>query len=226
MPKRFYLFICTFLAVMTPLSVHATLSVVNTNSDEDILYDDALDIYWTKNANLNEGKMTWQDAVNWINGLNKSGYGGFNDWRLPFTPDGFSEEDGWLYNTNDPDTKYQVVTANELNYLYYLTFGLTEQRYGAVNTQDYLEEHISLFQNFMAGYYWCGPLSEAQLGGQLAAWVFDFAHGSQFLQTANGYAYAIAVRDTSSVPVPEPSSVILFLMGLSVLVRIRSSQNC
>jgi len=49
-------------------------------------------------------------------------------------------------------------------------------------------------------------------------WVFDFEYGTQFLRSPNeGTAYAIAVRDALSVP--EPSSVILFLMGLTLLLQ-------
>jgi hypothetical protein len=37
-------------------------------------------LMWVRNSNIAGKKMTWNDALNWVNNLN---YGGYSDWRLP-----------------------------------------------------------------------------------------------------------------------------------------------
>jgi len=64
--------------------------------------------------------------------------------------------------------------------------------------------------------YWSGTISPEGLGGNPAAWQFDFQYGTQFratIETSNGktLAYALAVRSA----VPEPASALLFLAGLT-----------
>ncbi len=78
-----------------------------------LLYDNELDVYWTKNGNLHGGMMTWGDVKTWVKGLNSQKYGGYDDWRLPTTPDG-----DWGYNGNINATKYNVATS-ELGHLFY-----------------------------------------------------------------------------------------------------------
>ena len=69
-----------------------------------LIYDDVLNLSWLQNANYGagsiydngdsntDGKMTWANAVAWANQLV---YGGYEDWRLPITPD---SRDNIAYN--------------------------------------------------------------------------------------------------------------------------------
>ncbi|ADW16543.1 protein of unknown function DUF1555 [Desulfobulbus propionicus DSM 2032] len=182
----------------------------------NLLYDADRHFYWTTNAAM-AGKMTWQGANDWIDALNNSKYGGYADWRLPYTPDGT-----WGYDGGN-DAKYNV-TVSELGQLYYNTLNLASKQHQAPNTIEELAAKTSPLEPFLLpDCYWFGSKSDMLLGGMASAWAFDFGYGAQFLQTTNSHAYAIAVR--SAAPVPEPSSVVLFFTGLLILFRIRSSSD-
>jgi len=181
--------------------------------NEQLIYDETLNVYWTKWA-ISDKALTWGMANEWIEGLNKSDFGGYNDWRLPDTPDGT-----WGYNGGNP-AKYNV-TESELGHLYYQTFELTSIQSGDGYTEKELKKETTPFKNILPVLYWFGLITDMNLMISEAAWVFDFGYGSQFLQTTNMLAYAIAVR--SADPVPEPSSCILFLTGLVMLFRFRSN---
>jgi hypothetical protein len=46
--------------------------------------DSLTGLVWAKNANIPNGSMTWQEALNFINSINAGeGLCGFKDWRLP-----------------------------------------------------------------------------------------------------------------------------------------------
>ncbi len=193
-----------------------TPSYGDMHDQGDLIYDDTLKIYWTKNANMN-GLMSWSAATDWISSLNASRYGGFDDWRLPSTPDGT-----WGYNGGNAG-KYNV-TSSELGHLYYTSLGLAAIT--QLSMQSYTQQELSVygnpFEGLQPGLYWFGTLSEIPLlPGQQTVWKFDFGRGTQFIETAGtNSAYALAVR--SATPVPLPSSAYLFLMGLLALSLKRS----
>lgn len=177
----------------------------------NFIYDDTLKIYWTKNANMN-GLMSWSKVNDWISDLNLSHFGGFDDWRLPSTPDGT-----WGYNGGNAG-KYNV-TSSELGHLYYNSFGLAAK--DKTSLQSYTQQELSVFGDpfvgLQPGLYWFGTISEKVLiPGQQSIWKFDFGRGTQFIETAGtNSAYALAVRPAT--PVPLPSSAWLFLTGLIAL---------
>lgn len=49
----------------------------------DLIYDILTGLFWTKNANLFEFPMSWEEAFEKIKSLNKKRFLGFSDWRLP-----------------------------------------------------------------------------------------------------------------------------------------------
>lgn len=186
-------------------------------SADSLIYDPYLDIYWMKDGN-NKGLMTWDDAKKWAEQLT---YGGYDDWRLPSTPDGYYiRNDGTIWDyynsgTNPNDNKYNV-TFSDLGSLYYNFFKLkADENLSTVKN--------SPFNNLQAGYYWFETASSQLFTNQSTAWIFDFKFGTQFLNTTTSLAYAIAVRDAS--PAPEPSTALLFLTGLLGLCRIRRQRN-
>lgn len=211
MRPHFFVIVWSFLFVSAH-SVHADSLTV----EGELIYDKAQKIYWTKNANLG-GKMTWVEVQRWIIELNESNYGGYSDWRLPFTPDGT-----WGYDSGNGG-KYNV-TVSELGHLYYITLGLKGKKSpsGELNDDYGLGNKETPFDNLRSDLYWFGTISNRP--DEQMVWIFDFAYGTHFLQSLNGDpAYAVAVR--SAFPVPEPSSAALFLTGLFSLFRVRSCSN-
>ncbi|MGD9948942.1 MAG: DUF1566 domain-containing protein [Desulfobulbus sp.] len=204
------------------------ISVHSANADSlevkgEFIYDSAQNLCWTKNANLNNGKLDLEGALEWINELNEIKYGGYSDWRLPYTPDGVSEDGAWRYDNNVNSTKYNV-TVSELGHLFYEDLQL-QGRYsssGTKNTDYGLRDKDTPFDNLQSDYYWFG--TPTKIGDASAVWLFDFESGIQFKNTlGTDTAYAIAVR--SALHAPEPSSAALFLIGLFPLVRIQCRQN-
>lgn len=47
------------------------------------VYDSLTGLMWTQNVNLTNGKVTWQEALDFVASLNASQYLGYHDWRLP-----------------------------------------------------------------------------------------------------------------------------------------------
>lgn len=101
-----------------------------------LVYDTTQKLTWTKNANLAaterfgiqtttggfgsygitaDGRMTWQTAQDWIDGMNTANYGGYNDWRLwsALNADG----SGPCAGAN--------CTQSELGHLFYVDGGLS-----------------------------------------------------------------------------------------------------
>lgn len=132
----------------TALAVCALSSAVNASlidAGNGLMYDDALNITWLKNANLaatetfgvsgigTDGAMTWNTAMAWVDAMNASSYLGFNTWRLPtvtpldgvsfnYTPDYLGRSDKG-FNISAPGTLYAGSTANEIAHLFHNTLG-------------------------------------------------------------------------------------------------------
>src|SRR3989338_8403686 len=55
-----------------------------TDNGNGTVTDNLTGLMWSKNANLPNGYMTWQNALNYIASLNSgSGLADYHDWRLP-----------------------------------------------------------------------------------------------------------------------------------------------
>ncbi len=54
---------------------------LNTVNDDDVVIDNVTGLMWHQSGS--EVGTTWQDAEKWVNDLNREGYAGFTDWRLP-----------------------------------------------------------------------------------------------------------------------------------------------
>jgi len=89
---------------------------------DGLVYDKSRNLYWAKDASLG-GLMTWNEVLVWIKTLNKESYGGYSDWRLPSTLDGYSENPLWDYKNGGNLAKYNV-TVSELGHLFYECLGL------------------------------------------------------------------------------------------------------
>ena len=54
-----------------------------TNNGDSTITDNLTGLMWTQDANLPAGTKTWQEALNYVAGLNAGSYQGYTDWRLP-----------------------------------------------------------------------------------------------------------------------------------------------
>ncbi len=175
----------------------------------DLVYDDVLDITWTRNANLpGSSNLSWAQANTWAANLV---FAGFDDWRLPTIN---------LTSPTRTDTRCDAVAAaacaasgNELGYMFYQNlagqFGNNK-----TGTQTAVGgEGLTDIQQI----YWSGT----ELFPGLNAWFFFFANGSQDGVTESGTLSAWAVRSGDVVAavaaVPEPSTLALLLAGLGLL---------
>jgi hypothetical protein len=70
--------------------------VAGTETEADCTIDNLTGLMWPKNGNLAGGTMTWQEALDYANGLS---YCGHSDWRLP----NINELES-LVNIEAPDT--------------------------------------------------------------------------------------------------------------------------
>jgi len=89
-----------------------------TDNGDDTITDNLTGLMWTKNANLLGGYKTWQQALDYVKGMNAGTYPnyGFTDWRLP--------------NVNELES---LINANET----YTATWLTTQGFTNVQARDY-----------------------------------------------------------------------------------------
>lgn len=52
-------------------------------SKDDVVQDQMTGLSWTRNANLSDFPMTWQEAFDFIHLMNQENTLGYSDWRLP-----------------------------------------------------------------------------------------------------------------------------------------------
>jgi len=50
---------------------------------DELVHDQLTDLVWTRNANLSEYPMMWQEALDYIQEMNSEIRFGYSDWRLP-----------------------------------------------------------------------------------------------------------------------------------------------
>jgi hypothetical protein len=97
------------------------------NPGDGIIIDNLTGLMWSKNANLPNGTMNWQGALDYVKALNSgAGLGGYHDWRLPnwkelFSLTDFSEHSPALSGghpfENVQSNKYWSSTASSNNHL-------------------------------------------------------------------------------------------------------------
>lgn len=59
-------------------------------SDNEIVIDSQTGLMWTKNASLFDFPMSWVEALNTVKEINKSGFHGYQNWKMPNRKELFS----------------------------------------------------------------------------------------------------------------------------------------
>ena len=190
-----------------------------------VVYDATTNLSWIANANLAatntfgvsginaNGSMNWNTAQNWITAMDASKYLGYSDWRLP---------------TSDTCAWYNC-TGSQMGNLFYNGLGqVAGQSITTTHNANY-----SLFNNVQSYLYWSGteyvkPYVGGCLrrcGGQYAwnpdlAWYFRTDVGYQNALNVNDGVFALAVRPGQVAAVPEPSTTLLFGVGLLAMIGV------
>jgi len=178
-----------------------------------LIYDNDLDITWLEDANFGagspfddgtsntDGRMTWQNAVNWARSLT---VGGFTDWRLPTT------------TQPDPSCNNQTGTVPPQDY----GFGCTGSEMGHLsNVEGITAAAPGVFDNVPDRLSWS---STAFARNPSFAWTFDFHSGTQDASTGiAAFAWAVHDGDVAPAAVPEPGTLLLIDSGLVGLIAWR-----
>lgn len=53
----------------------------NTQNKKEVVLDEASNLMWFKGCS--DKKLKFEDAIKYVDSLNKSNHAGFNDWRIP-----------------------------------------------------------------------------------------------------------------------------------------------
>jgi len=169
-----------------------------------LVYDDILEITWTRNANLpGSSFLNSADARAWVANLV---YAGHDDWRLPYA----SVSSGAVAAGEVvPCERYSefACTDNEMGYMYFYTLA-------GHRGDDKTGSQTALGGQQLTGIqraYW----SASEYPG-VGTWSFGFDSGFQNIGGFRGIPFsAWAVRSGDSADyVPEPSAVLLIGLGL------------
>lgn len=206
-----------------------------------LIYDSAQNVTWLADANYANtsgayipGKMSWQNAVAWVDGLSyfdSMRATTYSDWRLPTFHD--LGATGCDYGYSGTDCGYNVSTASsELAHLFYGDFankgyadsrGLPQAGYGIIDDPAIADDE-SLFSHIQSFSYWLG----ASYGSDTSkAWYLSTATGMQNYISKGSQFYVLAVRDGDVAAVPLPGAIWLFgsaLFGLRFVKR-RSAET-
>lgn len=187
------------------LGLAGSASATLISRGTDLVYDNVLNITWTRNANLaGSSNLNFAQANAWAANLV---FAGFDDWRLP------------TINATTPTTtptRCDLVTAaacaasgNELGYMFYQ------------NLAGLLGNNKTGTQTAVGGEVLTGIQPVYRSGTEVApgfAWVFGFDNGVQNINVENFQLSAWAVRSGDvRAAVPEPQTVALLLAGLGLL---------
>lgn len=190
------------------------------------VYDTDLNITWLADANLaatntfgvsdivSGGYMNWNAAQNWIGAMNATNYLGYNDWRLPTTP---QTDPSCQY---DSYSGYFSCTGSEMGHLFYNELGgVASSSVATIHNANY-----SLFSNVKSFVYWSGTEYALDTAG---AWVFNFDDGSLSAgrkDIFNFNTWAVRTGDVATVPVQSAAWLLCSgLAGLASIARKRKA---
>jgi len=218
------------MSIKSKLLIISTL-VLSTSANAALIsrlgglayYDDVNDLTWLADANYAmtsgydaDGLMAWDQAMNWVSGLN---VGGVTGWRLPDTID--VGNDGATYTNlyQGVDYGYNITAHSEMSNMFYNVLGNISffDTSGAGPQAGWGLTNTGPFSNLQAGVY----RSATEYAPNTSdAWGFDMNNGGQGSagKTVTSYAWAVYSGDVSVSAVPVPAAVWLFGSGLLGLI--------
>jgi len=195
--KKIFKKVTTLMFVLFFLMTFANANLYDMGGG--LLYDDVLDITWLQDADYARtsgykpnGKMTWSDAIKWVNQLvyHDTVRGvDIRGWRLPEIKPVKKVYDGRFCFDGSSDEGYGITSPNsELAYMYYVNLGLkgyystngnvqAAQCGSAGNGKAGFITNIGLVKNLKSHIYWSGSSAEPYIDRN--AWIFDTTFGYQ-----------------------------------------------
>src|SRR6266513_4641735 len=163
----------------------------------DMVYDNVLNITWTRNANLpGSSNLEWTQANAFAANLV---FGGFDDWRPPFAS--VAAGAGPALAVVDCATATELQCRdNEMGYMYYYDLG---GRLGQNKTGNQTAVGGQMLTGIQPTY-WSGTEVNSNL-----AWGFRFSDGNRFDFVKNDLSSAWAVRPGDVAAAPEAASLLL-----------------
>ncbi len=202
-------------------------SALNDNGDGTVTQtrSDGSELMWLQDANYARtvgygtdvnARMTWAEALGWIDYLNDNTYLGYNDWRLPQVAPPNGEFDYTWSTDGTTDNGHNIDSlASEFGYLFAAELG-NASYYAPDGSAPQVgwsrwDFNVGSFSNLMPWHYW--TQTEYPENSNFA-FHYYFQYGSQ----GAGYnkdtlMYTWAVRSV----VPEPISSTLFIVGGATL---------
>jgi hypothetical protein len=194
--------------------VHAIITSSPTVSNTANSFDNGTHQITAADFGAN-GLVDWWGSNAFVNYLNTTSYGGYNQWRLPDVG-------------ANPVFGYSL-TSGELGELYYTElhapsyFDTDRQHDGICNNGFGTTCDTGPFTNVASGAYWYGQEYAANVD---KAWVLTVGYGGQGFYTKTGntpalftHAWAVTTGQVSAVPIP--GAVWLLGSGLLGLLSIK-----
>lgn len=227
MLRSFILSVIVVIFFGIPIQANAVLTTIGQGeylgSDYNLIWDSDSPfgpIVW---LDYTHSEGIWQNQVDWAAGLNGGGVLTYNinpiysitwndGWRLPETVNG-----PYTVGYDGSTTAGYNITSSELGHLYYAELGNQGAYDTSGNATGCLTNCLTNtgdFQNLQRAIYWSGTENSANL-----AWAFSASSGVQWRQNKDfgSYRYAMSVRPGDVAVVPEPMSMVLFVVGGAVM---------
>lgn len=131
---------------------------------DHVVEDTQTRLFWARNANPAESRMSWDDANDYITNLNQQKFAGFSDWRLPDVDEMRSLSEA-ARRTGAGDRGADATAAAALG-----NMG---------------------FKNVQAADYWS---SSSSLFNETEAWYFNMGSGSKAMGSKSLYRHVWPVR--------------------------------
>jgi hypothetical protein len=231
---KFFGAIVAALCALCATTVHATLydrgNGLIYDSDQNITL--LQDINYAVTSGGTSGAVNFQAANDWVSSLV---YQGFDDWRLPYTP----QMDATCVSvpTNDNLT-YRNCTGGELEKLYYDILGNNwNGAYGNYDYSGYLSNNYNPFIDGTGSFpnvvpekgYWTSTQFDPTLdwpegvgmvpGTDNYHWLIYMNNGAKYVIGDGNKRYVTAVRDGDVFgAVPIPAAIWLMGSGLGSLI--------